>query len=154
MSHTSFAVNLQSIVCLNVKELLARSRHHIWSLSDSNGIRTHNHLVHKRTPNHLAKLAKWLSCAVSTYLYNAFVCMLLSCHIQVLEWIYTLLAVTWMHNWEELTAYQWFDNYIHFYGRNQETAWFQVPNVIFVKHIIQRIPLNHYMYFNLINLMF
>ena len=34
------------------------------SLSDCNGIRTHNHLVRKRTLNHLAKLAslaKWLS---------------------------------------------------------------------------------------------
>ena len=27
-------------------------------LSDCNGTRTHNHLVCKRTPNHLAKLAK------------------------------------------------------------------------------------------------
>ena len=30
---------------INVKELLARNRYDIWSLSDSNGIRTHNHLV-------------------------------------------------------------------------------------------------------------
>ena len=47
--------------CLNVKELFARSRREIWSLSDSNWTRTHNHLVHKRTLNHLAKLAvlKW-----------------------------------------------------------------------------------------------
>ena len=28
--------------------------------SDSNGIRIHNHLVCRRTPNHLAKLTKWL----------------------------------------------------------------------------------------------
>ena len=27
------------------KKLLARSRHHIWSLSDSNAIRTHNHIT-------------------------------------------------------------------------------------------------------------
>ena len=27
-------------------------------LGDCNGTRTHNHLVHKRTLNHLAKLAK------------------------------------------------------------------------------------------------
>ena len=37
MSRTSFRVNLQYIVCLNVKELLAWSRCHIWSKSDSNG---------------------------------------------------------------------------------------------------------------------
>ena len=49
MSRTSFRVNPHSIVCLNVKELLARSRRHIWRLSDSNVIRTDNHLVRKRT---------------------------------------------------------------------------------------------------------
>ena len=42
--------------CLNVKELLAQNKHDIWNLSNSNGIRTHNHLVRKRTLNHLAKL--------------------------------------------------------------------------------------------------
>ena len=57
--------------CLDVKELLARSRSDLWSLSDSNGIRTHNHSVHKRTLNHSAKLVKWLSCIVSNYLYGA-----------------------------------------------------------------------------------
>ena len=59
LSRTSFRVNPHSIVYLNFKELLARNRRHIWSLSDSNDIRTHNHLVCKRTLNHLAKLAKW-----------------------------------------------------------------------------------------------
>ena len=64
-----FSEWIYSIVFLNVKELLARSRCHIWSLSDSNGIRTHNHLVRKRTLNHLAKLAslaKWLSVCLRT----------------------------------------------------------------------------------------
>ena len=51
--------------------------------SDSNEILTHNHLVCKQTPNHSAKLAKWLSCVVSAYLYSAFDCMLLSCHVQI-----------------------------------------------------------------------
>ena len=31
------------------------------ALCDCNGTRTHNHLICKRTLNHLAKLAKWLS---------------------------------------------------------------------------------------------
>ena len=53
-------MNPHSIVCLNVKELLAQSRRHIWSLSDSNGIRTQNHLVCKQTLNHLAKLANMI----------------------------------------------------------------------------------------------
>ena len=73
MSRMSLRLNLHSIVCLNVKELLARSKRHIWSLND-NKIQTHNNLVCKWTLNHLAKLAKWLSCVVSTYLCNAIVC--------------------------------------------------------------------------------
>ena len=48
-----------SYSCPNVKELLAQNRRDIWSLSDSNGIRTHNHLARKRTLNHLASLAKF-----------------------------------------------------------------------------------------------
>ena len=58
--------------CLNVKELLAQNTHNIWSLSDCNRIGTHNHLAHKQTFNHLAKLVKWLSSVVSTYLFGAF----------------------------------------------------------------------------------
>ena len=67
MSLTSFRVNPHSIVCLNVKELLGRSKYHIWNLSDSNEIQTYTYLVWKRTFNHLdklarlASLAKWLS---------------------------------------------------------------------------------------------
>ena len=60
------------------------------NLSDCNGTRTHNHLVPKRTLNNLAKVAKWLSCVMSTYLYGAFDCMLLSCHVRLSEWIHTL----------------------------------------------------------------
>ena len=37
---------------------------------DSNGIQAHNYLVRKRTLNHFSKLAKWLNCVVSTYLYG------------------------------------------------------------------------------------
>ena len=59
MSRTSFRVNLHSKVCLNVEELLAGNRRHIWSFSDSNEIRTHNHLVRKRTLNHLACWPVW-----------------------------------------------------------------------------------------------
>ena len=57
--HVTYAFQSESTFysCLNVKELLARSRREIWSLSDCNWTRTRNHLVHKRTLNHLAKLA-------------------------------------------------------------------------------------------------
>ena len=56
MSRTRYRVNSH---CLNVKELLARNRCEAWSLSDCKWTWTHNHLVHNRTPSHLAKLAKW-----------------------------------------------------------------------------------------------
>ena len=53
---------------LNFKKVLAQNRHNIWALSDSNnGIRPDDHLIHKRTLHHLAKLTKWLRCGVRTY---------------------------------------------------------------------------------------
>ena len=65
-----FRVNLHSIVYLNVKGVLARSRRHIWSLCDDSKIRTRNFLVRKRTLKHLAKLneclTKWLSVRLRT----------------------------------------------------------------------------------------
>ena len=42
----------------NIKEFLATNSHKIWSLSECNGTKTQNHLVCKRTLNHLAKLAR------------------------------------------------------------------------------------------------
>ena len=77
MSRTSFRVNPQSIIWLNVKELLARSRCHIWSLSKSNLILTHNYLARKGILNHLVKLTKWLSCVLSTYVLVVFGSILL-----------------------------------------------------------------------------
>ena len=73
--HVTYAFHSESTLysCLNVKELLTRSRGEIWKLSDSNWTRTQNHLVPKRTLNHLVKLAKWLSCVLSTYLCGGFV---------------------------------------------------------------------------------
>ena len=62
----------------------------LWILSDCNWTRTQNHLVCKRTLNHLAKLATWLSSVLNTYLYGAFDCMFLPCHIRILEWIHSL----------------------------------------------------------------
>ena len=58
-SHLTNAFQSESALysCLNVKELLAQNRRNIWSLSNSNGIRIHNHLV---------RLAKWLSVRLQT----------------------------------------------------------------------------------------
>ena len=90
MSRTRFRVNPHSIVAWMSRNSLLEAGAKFWNLSDCNWTRTHNHLVHKPTLNHLAKLAKWLSCVVSTYLYGAFDCMFLSCHVRVSEWIHTL----------------------------------------------------------------
>ena len=92
--HGTYAFQSQSTLysCLNVTEILVQRRCEIWSLSDCNPTQTHNHLVHKRILNHLAKLAKWLSCVVSTHLYGTFDCMFLPCHVCVSEWIHTNLA--------------------------------------------------------------
>ena len=61
--HVTYAFQIESkfYSCLNVKELLLRNRRNILSLSGSNGIRTHNHLVRKWTFNHLAKLVQILN---------------------------------------------------------------------------------------------
>ena len=90
--HVKYAFQRESTLysCVNVKELLAWNRCNIYSLSDCNGTRTHNHLVRKRPLTHLVKLAKWLSCVSSTYMYSAFDCIFSSCHVHVLESIYTL----------------------------------------------------------------
>ena len=49
--HVTYAVQSESTLysCLNVKELFARSRREIWSLSDCNWTRTQNHLVRKHS---------------------------------------------------------------------------------------------------------
>ena len=58
--YVTYAIQSESThySCLNVKEIFDWNRRNISSLSDSNGIQTHHHLVHKWTLNHLAKLAK------------------------------------------------------------------------------------------------
>ena len=45
--HITYVLQRESALYswLNVRKLLARNRHDIWNLSDSNGIRTRNHLV-------------------------------------------------------------------------------------------------------------
>ena len=95
--HVTYAFQSESLLYsyLNVKEILAQNKRNIRSLSDNNGIWTHNHLVRERTLNHLPKQAKLLSCVVSTYLHGAVDCMLLSCHARVSEWIHTFI-VAWM----------------------------------------------------------
>ena len=68
-------------------------------LSDSNEIRTNNHLVRKGTLNHLAKLVSWLGCYLNLR-YGA-------CFDQGLPWHSGKLM--WIHS-ETRT---WHDNNIH-----------------------------------------
>ena len=70
----------------NLNQIFVKS----FEFSDCNGTRTRNHKFRKRTLNPLAKLVKWLSSVMSTYLYGAFGCMLLSCHVRLSDWIHTL----------------------------------------------------------------
>ena len=75
---------------LKVKEHVAPNSCKIWSLSDCNWTQTQNHLVRQRTLNHLAKLTKWWSCVLITYLYGTFDWMFLSCQVRIWEWIQKL----------------------------------------------------------------
>ena len=88
----TYALQSETIlfICLNVNELLAQNRCDVWSLSDCKETRTHNHLICKRTLNNLAKFVKRLRSFVNTYLYGAFACMFLLCHVRISEWIHTL----------------------------------------------------------------
>ena len=81
--------------CPNVKELLSQNSRKVSSLSDCNGARTQKHLVRKRTLNPLSKMAKWLNCVASSYLYSAFDCLFLSCHEHFSGWttLYSFLTV-------------------------------------------------------------
>ena len=102
MSRTSFWVNLHSIVCLNVKKLLARSRHHIWSLSDSD-----------ETQTHLASLAKWLSVRLRTKwpwvrisllspIIISIITLSLFLHLYQYFYVsmYVIYTTTYIKNWE------------------------------------------------------
>ena len=83
--HVTYEFQSESTLysCLNVKELLVRSKREIWRWSDCNWNRAQNHVVVKRTFNHLAKLTKWWGCVLSTFQYSALDCMLLSCNVRL-----------------------------------------------------------------------
>ena len=68
-SINSFAQTFQEILLNNYLAINSFENSEIRNFVP-NWTRTHNHLVHKRTLNHFAKLARWLTCVVSTYLYG------------------------------------------------------------------------------------
>ena len=79
--------------CMNVKEFLARNRRDIWSLSDSNWIRTYNHLVCKWTLNHLA-IFWWVNGKWKFTILNS-----LNIRIKIWEWSLRLWLFT--HKYSE-----------------------------------------------------
>ena len=100
--HVTYTLQIKSTlyICLNVKEILSRKRRHIWSLSDCNGTRFHNHSLRKRTtilpnwPNHWAVL--WVLCLSFNFVFLSF-------HVRISEWICTLYFPEWQ-DFEELLA--------------------------------------------------
>ena len=90
MSCTHVRLNLHSLVALKLREFFLWKRGNIWNLIDNNGNRARKYLNCKSTLQHLAKLDEWLSCVVSTYPISCIHYIILSCHVRVLEWIYTL----------------------------------------------------------------
>ena len=65
--HVTYSFQSKSTLCScqDVKEILTQNWRNVWSLSDCNRTRTHNHLVCKWRLNHkLAKLNLWLSVRV------------------------------------------------------------------------------------------
>ena len=76
--------------CRNVKELVARSRWEIWSLSDCNWTRNNNHLVWEQTLNYFAKLTVMIELCCKYFYVRCIWLYVLSCHARVSEWIQTL----------------------------------------------------------------
>ena len=60
--HVTYAFQSESTLYswVNVKELLARNRRAIWSLSDCNWTRNHSHLVRKQTLNQGTPWLFWI----------------------------------------------------------------------------------------------
>ena len=56
LCHVRVSEWIHNLYCLNVNELLARSRREIWSLSDCKWTRTQNHLARKLTTQHIAPM--------------------------------------------------------------------------------------------------
>ena len=53
--HVRLSEWMHTLYLPECQEFLARNRREIWSLSDCNGTQIYNHLVRKRTFNHLAR---------------------------------------------------------------------------------------------------
>ena len=113
--HVTYSFQSESTLysCLNIKELLARNRRDISNLSDCNGTQTHNHVVRKRTLNHLAKLVP------VTVRFLSFVCILYQPYIYSFGFvrpIFSLTAIAW-----KVSVFRSFSSpYFPAFGLNKE----------------------------------
>ena len=76
LNYQSFLLHLRffwSAFCFLLLKFWICNKNKTLLLGDCNWTRTNNHLVHKRTLNHLAKLAKWLSCVLSTFMVYEYI---------------------------------------------------------------------------------
>ena len=108
--HVTYTFQSESTLysCLNVKELLARSRREIWSLSDCNWTRTHNHLVRKRTLNHLAKKA------IFFFFFNDWaVLWVLICTVHLT--VYSYHVTYWFQSQSTLDRPVWLNSWVFVY---------------------------------------
>ena len=90
------------------RELLARKRRDILSLSDCNRIRTLNHLIRKWTLNHLAKLAM-VECSFTSGCGFKSRCSHLS---QILTYIRSNIQMSWFHQMPKHTKYILLNNMV------------------------------------------
>ena len=116
------------------------------TICDCNSIQTHNHLVRKRTLNHFAKLAKWLTCVVSTYLYGIHLNFrylfrgMRSLTLRELKSVYSLWDENMKHNKQGLhflVAIKIIATLIHYcyylmaYGKWRPVTWYRMINITF-----------------------
>ena len=87
--HVTYAFQSESTLytCLNVKKPLAQSRREIWSLSDCNWTRTHNHLVRKKI---LLSQFHFLICTSLTCYVTVFFKKFCETVRKVLSWIWLM----------------------------------------------------------------
>ena len=87
VSRTRFRVNLHSVVTWMSRNPLLQTGAISKVLSDSNGIRTHNHLVRKLTLNHLAKSTPCSYLNVKEYLQCCAFQVIFSLRDHFLGWL-------------------------------------------------------------------
>ena len=130
--------------CLNVKQLIAKSRRDICRRTYCNWIQTQNHVVLKGTINHLVKLARWLSCFLSNYIYSVFDCTFMS---RMCFRVNPHSIVVWMSRNSLLKAGAKFEVEVITTGPEPRTIYFlSEHSTIWSNWSVDRAVLNTYLY--------